>query len=148
MSLIEPKDPVTLQTSKEPRINDTTFCSLFDDHSQFDNFMVIDCRSEREYEGGHIKNAVRCHPFEKSDNIRKLYRKYWRPQCCFVFHCEFSAYRGPSSYRIFLEEHQKSGNGEKNLHAFVLDGGFSVFYPKHQDYCVGTYVPEVDQEYN
>lgn len=146
--ITEPTEPELVESStQEPRISDQTFCKLFDDHCQFDDFFVIDCRSKPEFEGGHIKTAIRCHPTESEDNIPNLYRRIWKPRVCYVFHCEFSQYRGPTAYRLFSETHKNSENNDKKLYAYVLDGGFNKFYLKHQDYCVGTYISEVETPY-
>ena len=129
--------------NKEPRISGQTFCQLFDDHSQFDDFFIVDCRTEREYEGGHIKTAIRCHPLENSKNIPNLYHKFWSSNACFIFHCEFSSIRGPTAYRLFLTEHNNSANSNQSFNTFILDGGYSEFYAEHEDYCIGTYVAEM-----
>lgn len=129
---------------EEPRISGQTFCQLFDNHSQFDEFFIVDCRTEREYNGGHIKSAIRCHPFEKENNIFNLYRLHWKPTTCFIFHCEFSSIRGPAAYRLFIKEHQNSNNSNIPVNAFILDGGYNEFFSDHEDYCVGTYIKEID----
>ncbi|KAK8894085.1 hypothetical protein M9Y10_022517 [Tritrichomonas musculus] len=131
-------------SNKEPRITDETLCKLFDDTKQFDDLIIIDCRSIHEYSAGHIKTAIRCHPTETNDNILNLYNRLWRPRVCFVFHCEFSKYRGPTGYRYFAQVHQRSKNSDQKLNAYILDGGFYRFFALHQDYCVGTYIPEID----
>lgn len=140
----EPQDPENFQIaySNEPRISIDTFCQLFDDHSRFENFIVIDCRSAREYEGGHIKNAIRCYPSENKSNISKLYKKIWKPRSIYIFHCEYSANRGPTGLNQFTEAHNKSENKNMLLHAFVLDGGYRKFYAAHPEYCDGEYTPE------
>ena len=130
--------------SKEPRISDETLCRLFDDVNKFDDLVIIDCRSYLEYYAGHIKTAIRCHPTEANDNILNLYKRIWKPRVCFVFHCEFSKYRGPTAYRLFAQAHHNSTNADQTLNAFVLDGGFYRFFALHQDYCVGTYVQEIE----
>ncbi|OHT00151.1 hypothetical protein TRFO_33220 [Tritrichomonas foetus] len=138
-----PKLPVVERFNSEPRITAETFCQVFDDHSQFTDFVIIDCRSKREYDGGHIKGAIRCHPFENPQNIPNLYQKIWKPGCLYVFHCEFSMYRGPNAYHIFKECHEKSPNAGEQLNAYVLDNGFSDFYcEKHKPYIDGIYVKE------
>jgi M-phase inducer tyrosine phosphatase len=124
------------------RISAATFCTIFDHHPNFERVFVIDCRTPAEYKGGHIKTAVRCHPF--MDSIPALYREQYNANTLFVFHCEFSAYRAPAAIGQFKGAHAKAGRDPKDLHAFVLDGGFSPFYAPHKDYCVGRYVPEMD----
>ena len=104
--------------SKEPRISDETLCRLFDDVNKFDDLVIIDCRSYLEYYAGHIKTAIRCHPTEANDNILNLYKRIWKPRVCFVFHCEFSKYRGPTAYRLFAQAHHNSTNADQTLNAF------------------------------
>lgn len=135
---------VTNPNEKEPRISDETLCKIFDNTTQFDDLVIIDCRSKHEYFAGHIKTAIRCHPTETNDNIVNLYNRLWKPRVCFVFHCEFSKYRGPTGYRLFAQVHQNSTNCDQKLNAFILEGGFYRFFALHQDYCVGTYVPEIE----
>ena len=144
----EPEDPPTLQISYSnfPRISGETFCKLFDDHSRFEGFTVIDCRTEREYNGGHIKGAIRCHPFESS--IEELYHKIWKPRCCYVFHCEFSQFRAPTSFRMWEEAHKNSPNKPLKMHSFILDGGYSQFYPQFPQYCDGAYTSEMSGFYS
>lgn len=142
--LPEPKDPETLDIprSNEPRISDEILCKLLDDHSEFDDFIIIDCRSEREYKGGHIKGAIRCHPYEKQKNVENLYQKIWKPRSIYIFHCEYSQFRGPMAWDQFHMEHQFSHNYASPLHAFVLHGGYRKFYALHPEYCDGKYIPE------
>jgi rhodanese-related sulfurtransferase len=127
---------------KYRRINGDTFCSLFDNHSQFDKMLVIDCRRAYEYEGGHIKGAIRVHPFE--DEFESLYSRVYDPGTLFIFHCEYSMYRAPASIMRFYDQHENAGRAREDLHAFVLDGGYLHFWPEHPDYCDGGYTPEED----
>jgi rhodanese-related sulfurtransferase len=122
------------------RINAETFCQLYDDHPNFDRVLVVDCRTKAEYEGGHIKGAIRRHPF--FDDFDSLYPQEYRPTTLFIFHCEFSAYRAPAAITKFQELHKAQGRDPSKLHAFVLDGGFSQFWEPHKEYCVGKYLPE------
>ena len=141
----EPTDPETLDLSNSPekRISGDTFCKFFDHHEEFDDFTIIDCRTQREYDGGHIKGAIRCHPYEIENNIANLYNQIWKPRSLYIFHCEYSAFRGPTAYYDFAEAHSQSANRDEPLHIFVLDGGYRQFYADHPDYCEGGYVPEM-----
>ena len=131
-------------TGDYDRITGDTFCKVYRDHPGFDRVLVVDCRTKGEYDGGHIKGAIRCHPFEKPGNITDLYNREYSPKTLFVFHCEFSAYRAPASIREFTRAHTSAGRDAKDLHAFVLDGGFSQFYGPHQEVCDGKYVSEAE----
>ena len=62
--------------------------------NEIDDFFIIDCRFEYEYNGGHIKGALNI------DNKEKLYETFFEAprahrRSCVVFHCEFSSHRGP-----------------------------------------------------
>lgn len=135
-------DQLNISTNKEKRISDETFCKLFNDHSGFENFYIIDCRSAREYNGGHIKGAIRCNPFEQKSNIPNLYKQIFKSKSIFVFHCEFSVFRGPFAHQKFEMEHLISNNFNQPLYSFILDGGYRKFYSLHPDYCDGKYIPE------
>lgn len=140
----EPQDPETINVSKDdvPRISPDVFVQIFDDHSRFDNFVIIDCRTSFEYEGGHIKGSINFSPLKGKHVITNLYYKIWKPRSIYIFHCEFSVSRGPLAWRQFQEAHLKSFNKDLPLHAFVLDGGYRQFHKLYQNYCDGKYVPE------
>jgi rhodanese-related sulfurtransferase len=140
---LTPIDPESFvdYTGNFDRISAATFCALVDNHPNFDNVFVCDCRTPGEYNGGHIKTAIRCHPFMES--IPDLYKAEYNAKISFIFHCEFSAYRAPAAIVQFQNTHRAAGRPANELHAFVLDGGFSQFHPEHKDYCIGNYVPEM-----
>jgi hypothetical protein len=60
-------------------------------------FLIIDCRWDYEYTGGHIGNAVNI--FREEDMVSFFFEN--PPQCALdekiilIFHCEFSSYRAP-----------------------------------------------------
>jgi rhodanese-related sulfurtransferase len=122
------------------RITAKTVCALYSHHPNFERVLVVDCRTHAEYEGGHIKGAIRRHPF--FDEFDSLYAQEYSATTLFVFHCEFSAYRAPAAIKKFQDLHAAAGRDPASLHAFVLDGGFSEFWGPHREYCVGEYVPE------
>jgi M-phase inducer tyrosine phosphatase len=126
---------------KYRRITRDTFCSLFDNHPNFKKLVVVDCRTKGEYDGGHIKGAMRRHPFE--NGFETLYSEIYDPTTLIIFHCEFSAYRAPASIVRFTEQHAQSGRDPASLHVFVLDGGYSEFWPERPEYCDGGYVTEM-----
>jgi rhodanese-related sulfurtransferase len=126
------------------RISAKTFCEVFNNHPNFERVLVVDCRSSAEYDAGHIKTAIRCHPTENNTNIPDLYRREYDPNTLFIFHCEFSGYRGPDAINLFIGEHEKAGREREELHGFVLDGGFCDFYEAHKDFCEGYYLRELE----
>jgi M-phase inducer tyrosine phosphatase len=130
-------------TKQYRRISGDTFCAIHDSHPAFKSVVTVDCRTKREYKGGHIKGAIRVHPF--LDNFGLLYPRVYDPETLFVFHCEFSAYRAPAAIKQFYAQHARARRDKRDLHAFVLDGGFSRFWQEHPTYCVGTYIAESEQ---
>jgi rhodanese-related sulfurtransferase len=103
------------------------------------SFLVVDARSKAEYAGGHIRNAINSqHHFE---NVEHLYSERYNPDTLFIFHCEFSRIRGPYSAFYFQNIHRQS-NSSAPLSVFVMDGGYSQFYPAYPELCDGEYWPE------
>lgn len=140
----EPQDPELISNLKDdvPRISPEIFVQLFDNHSKFDNFTVIDCRTAYEYNGGHIKGSLNYSPLKGKHVITNLYHRIWKSKSIYIFHCEFSVSRGPLSWRQFNEAHMQSINKDRPLHAFVLDGGYREFHKLYPNYCDGKFTPE------
>mmetsp|Transcript_44487 Transcript_44487/g.59023 ORF Transcript_44487/g.59023 Transcript_44487/m.59023 type:complete len:106 (+) Transcript_44487:659-976(+) len=65
--------------------------------------IIIDCRFDYEYQGGHIKGAINIDNQEALErvflhDVEKL-RQLMRSRTIIVFHCEFSEKRGPTLWR-------------------------------------------------
>jgi M-phase inducer tyrosine phosphatase len=78
-----------------PRINQDTMISVLngDYKGQFDQTIVVDCRFEYEFNGGHINGAVN---FNDKDHLSKqLFASSPSQRTLIVFHCEYSAHRAP-----------------------------------------------------
>lgn len=78
------------------RINRATLISIMDGEYEehYDEFMIVDCRFEYEFEGGHIAGATNI------NSIDILEEKFFaEPQGdkrqLIIFHCEYSAHRAP-----------------------------------------------------
>jgi len=63
-------------------------------------YLVIDCRFDYEYQGGHINNAINItDPEVMKDFFLKDRATIERlMQTVVIFHCEFSQKRGPAMY--------------------------------------------------
>ena len=59
----------------------------------YDDSMVIDCRFEYEYRGGHIDGAINFN--NKEELARKLFDQPCFRRTLLIFHCEYSAHRAP-----------------------------------------------------
>lgn len=76
------------------RINQDTMIQVLkgDFKNVYDNIMVIDCRFEYEYRGGHIDGAENFN--DREQLARHLFDKMTN-NTLLIFHCEYSAHRAP-----------------------------------------------------
>lgn len=138
-----------------PRINeDELFRILNGDYKgEFDEYIIIDCRFNYEYDGGHIRNAINItsqqgleekliNNVDNSTSKRQLY----------IFHCEFSIFRSPTmaSHLRKCDRILNSNNYPKLTYPdiVVLEGGYKGFYVKYKSYCYPqAYVEMKDVNY-
>lgn len=88
----------TSEDETVPRITKETMVDVLDGkyrHS-FDETIVIDCRFEYEYEGGHIEGAINFNNKEALANDLFEIKPLNKPQNpLLILHCEYSAHRAP-----------------------------------------------------
>ena len=105
-SIMDIDDPHQLQlphfNSDEeslPRITKDTMVDVLDGRylDCYDHCMVIDCRFEYEYKGGHIDGALNFN--DKEELSKQLFESSalssTAPKILLIFHCEYSAHRAP-----------------------------------------------------
>ncbi|KAK5990727.1 M-phase inducer phosphatase [Cladobotryum mycophilum] len=82
-------------TDNIPRITRETMLDILDGKycDKFDQRMVIDCRFEYEYDGGHIDGAVNHN--DKELLASQLFETPMNGMTLLIFHCEYSAHRAP-----------------------------------------------------
>ncbi|NXM02073.1 MPIP2 phosphatase, partial [Tyrannus savana] len=133
---VEGKDPGLKYISP-----DTLVAVLTGQWSSFlESSIIVDCRYPYEYEGGHIKGAVNL-PLQR-DVERFLLQQPILPlhpskRVIIIFHCEFSAHRGPKMCR-FLREKDRSCHEYPQLHypeLYVLKGGYRDFFLQYPALC-------------
>lgn len=121
-----------------PRIDKSTLLELMNGkfNDQFDNILIIDCRFEYEYEGGHITGALNY-----NDKERLAGELFSAPQArtALVLHCEYSAHRAPIMAK-YLRHHDRAINVDTYPHLsypdmYILDGGYSSFFAEHRSFC-------------
>lgn len=128
----DPTDPI-------PRISRSTLLDVLDGkYKQYYNHrMIIDCRFEYEYEGGHIDGAVNYN--DKELLTSQLFRTPIEGKTLLIFHCEFSAHRAP-----LMAKHIRSQDRACNSHrypalnypeVYILEGGYQNFFDEHKDRC-------------
>ncbi|KAI0713410.1 hypothetical protein C8Q76DRAFT_620750 [Earliella scabrosa] len=132
------------------RINPKTLNELLDGvyDSKLENFHIIDCRFDYEYNGGHIPGAININttagveefllgiaaskpaPSTSGDPNKKT---------ILVFHCEFSVKRAPT-----FAKHLRSKDRAMNNHVYprvhypelyILEGGYSQYYQESGIRC-------------
>lgn len=135
-----------------PRISRETFLDVMDGKysQEYTQRMVIDCRFEYEYEGGHIDGAINYN--DKELLARHLFEQPMEGKVLLIFHCEYSAHRAPLMARHIRSE-DRSVNAEHYPHltypeVYLLDGGYSEFFIEHPSRCYPqSYVEMNDSEH-
>ena len=156
MDVEEPQDPVLPhffgegQNDSIPRISRDTFLEVLDGrfNEQYSQKVVIDCRFEYEYEGGHINGAVNYN--DKDLLTRHLLQTPMEGKTLLIFHCEYSAHRAPMMARhVRAEDRMANAEFYPRLtypEVYILDGGYSEFFNQHRDRCYPQAYVEMDAE--
>lgn len=126
-------------TDSIPRIKKETLLEVLDGKysENFDHKMIIDCRFEYEYNGGHIQGAVNYN--DKEHLASELFERSTPGRTLLIFHCEYSAHRAP-----LMARHVRSEDRTANAacyprltypEVYILDGGYSAFFLDHRSRC-------------
>ncbi|PNP53812.1 hypothetical protein THARTR1_05936 [Trichoderma harzianum] len=141
-----PDDP----TDTIPRITRETMLSILDGKysDKFAQRMVIDCRFEYEYEGGHIDSAVNHN--NKELLADQLFQTPMEGLSLLIFHCEYSAHRAPLMAR-HIRSQDRTINAEHYPRLtypeiYILDGGYSGFFAEHRARCFPPEYVEMSDE--
>lgn len=121
-----------------PRIDKSTLLEVLDGkfNDCFDNIMIIDCRFEYEYEGGHINGAIN---YNDKDQLAGELFAVPKSRTALVLHCEYSAHRAPIMAK-YIRHHDRAANVDTYPHLtypdmYILDGGYSAFFSEHRSLC-------------
>ena len=109
-------------------------------HQSFDYFVIIDCRYDYEYLGGHINGAINVNDklliqllFKANMNLRDIASE----RIGWIFHCEYSKHRGPQTCKYFRKLDREMNEYRYPLisypHTYVLHGGFKKFWFTFKD---------------
>ncbi|KAI1001646.1 M-phase inducer phosphatase [Podosphaera aphanis] len=133
-----------------PRINLDTLVKILDGDykSHYEKSMIVDCRFEYEFEGGHIDGAVNFN--DKDLLAAELFDTPSPGQTLLIFHCEYSAHRAPIMAR-HIRKQDRSANDENYPkltypEIYILDGGYSAFYAQHRNRCFPQNYVEMDDK--
>ena len=133
-----------------PRIDTKTLLAVMDGRysNRFEHKMIIDCRFEYEYEGGHIDTAVNHNDKELLSN--QLFNTPMHGRTLLIFHCEYSAHRAPLMARHVRSE-DRTINAEfypklTYPEVYILDGGYSGFFAGQRNRCFPPEYVEMSDE--
>ncbi|CAL4171945.1 unnamed protein product [Meganyctiphanes norvegica] len=129
-----------------PSISADTMVELLNGkyEDKINSFKILDCRYPYEYAGGHIKGAVSWSSSQKVlDHLEAQKDSPVIPaenqkRDILIFHCEFSANRGPKSQRLMREKDRTASTNYPALHfpeMYLLEGGYKVFYQQFPEMC-------------
>ncbi|KAI1749435.1 rhodanese-like domain-containing protein [Xylaria castorea] len=133
-----------------PRISRDTFLDLLDGNynESFNQKVIIDCRFEYEYEGGHIDGAVNYN--DKELLARHLFQTPMEGKTILIFHCEYSVHRAPRMARhIRAEDRTTNVEFYPRLtypEVYILEGGYSDFFKLERNRCYPQAYVEMDAE--
>lgn len=126
--------------------------------SQISSYKIVDCRYPYEFEGGHINGAEMFHhPKMIIDHLTDqkgapVITQEGTPRHILIFHCEFSAERGPKAQRL-LREMDRTTNKEHYPalyfpETYLLEGGYKAFFEKYPEFCTPkSYVRMLDSNH-
>ncbi|KAL2870990.1 putative tyrosine protein phosphatase MIH1 [Aspergillus lucknowensis] len=126
------------QADNLPRIDKATLVELKDGkfNEIFDNIMIIDCRFEYEYDGGHIVGA---HNYNDKESLAAELFANPQTRTALIFHCEYSVHRAPLMAK-YIRHRDRAYNVDQYPQLsypdmYILDGGYSAFYAEHRSHC-------------
>jgi M-phase inducer tyrosine phosphatase len=133
-----------------PRITKDTLLEVLDGKfdDQFDQRMIVDCRFEYEFEGGHIDGAVNYN--DKELLASQLFETTLPGKTLLIFHCEYSAHRAPIMAR-HIRKQDRTTNAEHYPkltypEVYLLEGGYSSFFAEHRSRCFPQNYVEMDDK--
>lgn len=122
-----------------PRITKDTMVDILDGKygKYYRRSIVVDCRFEYEYTGGHIEGAINVN--SKEELASQLLETTSAEKTLLVFHCEYSAHRAPIMAK-FLRQKDRAANVHRYPlltypEVYILDGGYSSFFMDHSFRC-------------
>lgn len=132
-----------------PRISRDTLIEILDGQydEKYDKKMVIDCRFEYEFNGGHIDGAYN---YNDKDQLAEELFKSVSDKTLLIFHCEYSAHRAP-----LMAKHVREQDRNENIEhyprlsypeVYILEGGYSGFYTEHRERCDPQNYVEMDDK--
>jgi M-phase inducer tyrosine phosphatase len=135
-----------------PRISQDTMVDVLNSKydGEYERILVVDCRFEYEYSGGHIENAVNFN--DKQQLANELFTPNAPASTLLIFHCEYSVHRAPLTAK-YIRNHDRNVNAAQYPRLtypemYILDGGYSKFFAQYRSKCYPqNYVEMNDQRH-
>lgn len=124
-------------------ISPSTVALLLKGDILVDKFLILDCRFDYEYEGGHILSAQNTS--SKEQVLSLLEGQDWE-NVPIIVHCEFSQMRGPAMLK-WLRNYDRNQNLENYPsltypELYLMQGGYAEFFASNPELCApSNYVP-------
>ncbi|KAL8797742.1 MAG: hypothetical protein Q9195_000094 [Heterodermia aff. obscurata] len=125
-----------------PRISKDTMIDVLDGKydQTYQRAIIVDCRFEYEYEGGHIDGAINFN--NKEELATRLFETEdleSSNKSLLILHCEYSAHRAPIMAQ-FVRHRDRATNAHRYPllsypELYILDGGYSSFFDDHKFRC-------------
>lgn len=138
------------ESNSLPRISKETLIEVLDGkyNHLYEKYVIIDCRFEYEYEGGHIDGAVNFN--DKEQLSSQLFDVEPTSKALLIFHCEYSAHRAPIMAK-FIRNKDRTVNVEQYPRltypeTYILDGGYSSFFKDYRSRCFPQNYVEMDAQ--
>jgi M-phase inducer tyrosine phosphatase len=138
------------ESNNLPRISRETLIEVLDGkyNHLYEKFVIIDCRFEYEYNGGHIDGAVNFN--DKEQLSSQLFDVEPTSKALLIFHCEYSAHRAPLMAK-FIRNKDRTANAERYPRltypeTYILDGGYSSFFKDYRSRCFPQNYVEMDAQ--
>ncbi|CAL6104184.1 Rhodanese-like_domain-containing protein [Hexamita inflata] len=113
------------------------------------DIILVDCRWNFEYDGGHIHSATNYNDAQKMRNdlvVEKLLSL--NPDTDIIFYCEFSQVRAVKMSDYLCKIDSIYNKDPQFSKIYVLDGGYSKFFEEYPELSTtGRYVTEKTREY-
>lgn len=146
-----PIDHFTIESDPLKRIDGDTLCDILDGkfNHLYSKHIIIDCRFEYEYRGGHIDSAINISEHSKLEKIL-FQRQHYKSPPLLIFHCEFSSHRGPLM-AVHLRKCDRNLNVGNYPHLnypniLILQGGYKTFFKNWSFRCFPQKYVEMNDE--
>ncbi len=137
-----PIEYFSVESDPLKRIDGNTLCDIMDGKFEhlYSKHIIIDCRFDYEYEGGHIDSAININTHSELEKMLSTEQINSNFPPLLIFHCEFSSHRGP-----LMAMHLRKCDRELNVENYpylnypnilILEGGYKKYFKNWSFRCI------------